>query len=80
MREGKSATFTDQALLAVIRDGGRVHNFSDRLGLGGAARPAITRRLKKLEAQGFVHRNGGYQAVNSYFWQLAQPTSGDNEQ
>lgn len=68
---------TDAEILAALArttyGGGRVHTISDRLGLGGSARPRITRRLLAMERKGLVRRTERYSVPNSYYWELATP-------
>lgn len=61
------------ALARIVGAGGRVHAISDRMGLGGAARPMITRRLLAMERKGIVRRSERYSVPNSYYWELATP-------
>lgn len=58
------------ALEATVFRGGRVHNISDRMGLGRSARPKITRRLLAMERKGLVRRSERYSVPNSYYWEL----------
>lgn len=58
------------ALGALSGPGGRVHHISDRLGLGKAARPRITRRLLAMERKGLVRRSERHSFANSYYWEI----------
>lgn len=58
------------ALARSMLGGGRVHTISDRMGLGGAARPKITRRLLAMERKGIVRRSERFSVPNSYYWEI----------
>ena len=58
------------ALGATMFRAGRVHIISDRMGLGRAARPQITRRLLAMERKGLVRRSERHSFPNSYYWEL----------
>lgn len=65
------------ALSLTAYGGGRVHTISDRMGLGGAARPRITRRLLAMERKGIVRRSERYSVPNSYYWEIAPDPEGE---
>lgn len=68
-RKPETAHITDEQILAAIGDRGmRTEAIADRLG-ALRARPAIYRRLLKLEAGGKVRRQERYSSVNSIRWE-----------
>ena len=68
-RKSDTAHITDEQILAAIgSDGCRTNNVADRLGVL-RARPAIYRRLLKLEASGKVRRQERFSSVNSIRWE-----------
>lgn len=58
------------ALARTMLGGGRVHTISDRMGLGGSARPKVTRRLLAMERKGLVRRSERLSVPNSYYWEI----------
>lgn len=70
-RKPQTSDITDEQILAAIGDDGRrTESIADRLGVL-RNRPAIYRRLLRLEKSGKVRRQERFTSVNSIRWERA---------